>query len=69
MKELRHIRTDRGLNQTELAQMLGVTQSSVAQWESGSVMPQGVLLPKIADALGCTIDALYGREPPGVAAS
>lgn len=67
MKELKHIRVDRGMYQAELAQMLGVTQSSVAQWESGAVMPQGVLLPKIADALGCTIDALYGREPPAEA--
>lgn len=65
MKGLKSIRTKNELTQTELAKQLGVTQSTVAMWESGTVMPTGAMIPQIADALGCTIDALYGREPPG----
>lgn len=65
MKGLKSIRTKNELTQTELAKQLGVTQSTVAMWESGTVMPTGAMIPQIADVLGCTIDALYGREPPG----
>lgn len=64
LKSLKLIRIKRGLSQTALAQRLGVTQSTVAQWESGAVMPMGIMIPNLADTLDCTIDSLYGREPP-----
>ena len=65
MRGLRSIRQMRGLTQTELAEKMGVTQSLVAMWERGAVLPSAEKLPRLADLLGCTIDALYGREPPG----
>ena len=34
-------------------------------WENGSILPNAAKLPELADALGCSIDALYGREFPG----
>lgn len=45
----------------ELAQEISVTQSSVAKWETDEAYPRCELLPKIADALGCSIDELFGR--------
>lgn len=48
-----------------LAESLGVRQSTVAMWENEHNMPSATMLPRLADALGCSIDALYGREPPG----
>ena len=51
-----------GLTQVQLAERVGVNQSAVAQWECGRATPKGELLPKLADILGCTIDALFGRE-------
>ena len=65
MEGLRNIRQANGLTQTELAEQMGVTQSLVAMWERGAVLPSAEKLPRLADLLGCTIDALYGREPPG----
>ena len=65
MEGLRNIRQANGLTQTELAEQMGVTQSLVAMWERGAVLPSAEKLPRLADLLGCSIDALYGREPPG----
>ena len=65
MKCLKELRTAKGYTQTKLACELGVGQSTVAEWESGAAMPNASKLPELADGLGCTIDALYGREPPG----
>ena len=65
MKGLKPIRMARGYTQVVLATKLNVSQSTVAEWESGATFPSGSKVPEIADALECTIDALYGREPPG----
>lgn len=66
MKGLKEIRLRCGLTQADLAAKLGVTQSAVAMWERGAVMPAASKIPELANALNCSIDALYGREPPGV---
>lgn len=50
------------LTQAELADQIGVDRSTIAYWESNAAMPRAELLPKLADALRCTIDALFGRE-------
>ncbi len=55
-------REGRGLSQQELAQELGVDQSTVSLWESGKTKPRANLLPKVAKLLGCTIDELLTDE-------
>lgn len=65
MKRLKELREQRDMLQGELAAAVGVSRSTVAMWESGAIMPGADKLPKLADALGCSIDALYGREPTG----
>lgn len=64
MKGMKQLRQSCNLTQAKLAEGMGVTQSLVAMWERGAVMPSADKLPMIADILHCTIDALYGREPP-----
>ena len=51
-----------GLTRIQLADSLGVTTVAVRKWEVGLAMPNAAKLPELADALSCTIDALYGRE-------
>ncbi len=51
-----------GLTQEALAQRLGVTNQAVSKWESDQCCPDIQLLPQLADAFGCTIDQLFGRE-------
>ncbi len=57
---LRRIRKERGITQEQLAEAVGVSAQAVSKWEI-SGYPDAQLLPSIADALGITIDELYGR--------
>ena len=50
-----------GLTQEELGKAAGVSTQAVSRWECGGA-PDVSLLPVIADTLGVTIDALFGRE-------
>lgn len=53
-----------GLTQDGLAQKLGVTNQAVSKWESDQSCPDILLLPRIADIFGITMDELFGREAP-----
>ena len=53
-----------GLTQDGLAQKLGVTNQAVSKWESEQSCPDILLLPRIADIFGITLDTLFGREAP-----
>lgn len=43
---------------------MGVTGPAVKAWEDPDRYPDASKLPAIADALECSIDALFGREAP-----
>lgn len=61
-------RTQKGLTQEQLGQLLGVTTQAVSKWERGGT-PDAELLPDISQALGVSIDALFGREEQRLTAS
>lgn len=50
------------MNTKELAELLNVSPQAVGKWMRGEGLPRSEKLPALADALGCTIDALFGRE-------
>ena len=52
------------ITQDALAQRLGVTNQAVSKWESDQCCPDVMLLPKLADIFGITLDELFGREVP-----
>lgn len=54
-------RKEKRLSQSQLANMVGVNQTAVSQWERGATMPSLDKAALIANALGCTID---DRERP-----
>lgn len=57
MTNLEKLRRDRGLDQMELAELTGVSQSTISRIERGS----GVLLgtaQALAKALGCSVEEL-----------
>ena len=60
-------RRARGLTQQQLAEKLGITNRAVSKWETGQGLPDIVLLPDLAAALGVTVDALLAGEAPGPA--
>lgn len=51
-----------GLTQEQLAQKLDVTNQAVSKWETDQCCPDTMLLPKLADILGVSIDTLFDRE-------
>lgn len=66
-KKIRRYRSELGLTQAELAKKLGLTYSSVSQWESGRATPRTPVLKQIADLFGTTVSDLMGEPADGEA--
>lgn len=56
---LYQLRSEKGLSQARLGEMLGVTNKSVSKWENGTAKPNTNLLPRIAEILGVTVEELF----------
>ena len=55
------LRKKRGLTQEQLGSQVGVSAQAVSKWENGGA-PDVELLPALADRLGVSVDALFGRQ-------
>lgn len=62
MRDIKELRKKAALTQAELAEAVGVTQSTVSQWESGKAVPDTLKLPKLAEVLECGIADLFNTE-------
>ncbi len=69
-KRIRDLREDRDLNQTQVAKMLGMSQTGYSKYETGeNDLPTEVLI-KLANFYGTSIDYILGitdeseRYPP-----
>lgn len=62
MNNIKKLRLDRKITQTDLSKILGIKQSTIAMWETGESMPRASLLPELAKVLGCTIDDLFKKR-------
>ena len=58
---IREQRKNKNLTQQDLAQAAGVSVQAVSKWEVGQSLPDVTLLPDIADCLGLSLEALFGR--------
>ena len=61
-ENLKNIRSDAGITQESLSEKIGVTSVTIGNWERGVRKPSFELLPKLADALGTTIDDLLVEQ-------
>lgn len=62
--KLRQLREARGMTQTDLARILGVSPKAVSKWEANRMEPRPPMVAKIAQALGVTKDELvHGSSP------
>ena len=63
---LAELRKDAGLSQYELARYVGVPQANIAFWERSEKPPRSEVLPRMADALGVSVEELLivGDEKP-----
>ena len=59
MIAFKKLREKAGYSQLEIAQKLGLSQSTVAMWETGKNSPRTDTLPALAELLGCAIDDLF----------
>lgn len=51
-----------GLTQAKAAELLGVTDATISQWENGETKPKTSRLAKVAEIYGCTIDELLKED-------
>lgn len=58
MTALKEYREKNGWTQTQLAERLKVSQSTIGMWETGERKPNIIMLKKLAQIFGCTTDDL-----------
>ena len=57
-ENLKRFRIAKGISQKELADKIYVTRSTVARWESGSRLPDAVIISRLAKCLGTDVNTL-----------
>lgn len=64
-ERIAYLRQKRGLTQSALAELLGVSDKAVSKWERGISRPEVTILSDLSSALGVTADELIrdGDEP------
>lgn len=68
-KKIRAHRDELGLTQAELADKLGLTYSSVSQWESGRATPRTPIIRQLAELFDTTVADLMGEDAAEAAIS
>ena len=59
---LQKLRTEKGLSQQRLADLLFVDRSTVASWETGRRVPDAVTMRRISDSLGVDVSILLNTN-------
>lgn len=62
MEVLKKLRLDKNISQQKLANILGVSRSTIAMWEIGGSQPDNTSLSQLADYFGVSVDYLLGRN-------
>lgn len=60
-QNIRGLREDRELSQSEIAAVLGVAQNTYSQYETGKIEWTAPILLKLADHYHVSVDYLLGR--------
>lgn len=60
-KNIRALREDRDIKQREIAEVLGVSQNTYSQYETGVIAYTDQVLLKLADFYGVSVDYLMDR--------
>lgn len=62
MNRIKELRLEKGFRQIDLAEKIGVLQSTISHWENGKVEPDTESLMKMADIFGTTVDCVIGGK-------
>lgn len=60
-ENVKRLREGAGLTQAKLAELVGVTQPTIAQYEMGIKVPTIVVGARLAEQLGTTCEELIGK--------
>jgi transcriptional regulator with XRE-family HTH domain len=63
-KRLVQLRAERGLTQTDLAELIGSSQRNISHYETVAEAPPANVLVKLAKVLEVSTDELLGLRPP-----
>lgn len=63
-KNISELRKASGITQAELAEKLNYSDKSISKWERGDGVPDVIVLQKIADLFGVTINDIVSDEKP-----
>ena len=63
MLNLKHLRNTLGLSQAEVASRLAISRAAYTNIENGKRDPDTQTLVMLADLLGVSMDAIFGRTP------
>ncbi len=61
-KILKNLRTEKGLTQKKLAEILNLDESTICRYEKGSCLPSQKILFKMCDYFDISLDKLLGRK-------
>lgn len=59
-ENIAHRRKELGMTQKELAEKLNISDKTLSRWETDKQIPDALMIPEIAEALGMSIHELYG---------
>ena len=62
-QRIRDLRKEKRLSQTELADVVHVSQQTITAWENDKAEPSSSAIAALADYFGVTTDYLLGRTP------
>ena len=61
-ERIKELRKERGLSQPELAKLIGVANSVISNWETGTNFPRGDYVALLSKTFNVTADYLLGNE-------
>ena len=61
-EKIRLLRRENGLTQREIAEKIGVTYRTYQNYEAGASSPSGIVLAKISELFGVSMDMLGDRD-------
>lgn len=66
MDVIKELRLKHDITQSELANLCGVHQTAVSQWENGRTLPDKQTLMKLSEIFSVSVDFLMGNNNPTV---
>lgn len=62
---LKVLRAERGLSQTDLAELIGVSRKTISTIEVGRFTPSTVIALLLADEFGVAVEEIFQLDPAG----